>query len=290
MDEMTVQEKKDIYMLLKTAKSWTYGYKAPDFCGEMPVFTDDIVPQDKVTTADTTTQPAQSSMTKTHSLSQKEQSQRQQQSIHAGISLDSIKIKIESCQNCILAKTRKHVVPGEGVQNPVVLVVGEGPGEEEDDSGRPFVGKAGQLLDKMLAAIQLDRTCNCYIANIVKCRPPMNRTPMPDEAAACQGYLEAQIHLLKPTMILAAGRTAVQNLLHTTQGINALRGKFYDYHLGGNENAPAIPLLATFHPSALLRDATLKRPAWEDLKSFKAKLLELAPDYASPFLLKHSEA
>lgn len=210
-----------------------------------------------------------------------------------GITIETIAVKISSCHNCILSKTRKNVVPGEGVAHPIVMVIGEGPGEDEDKSGRPFVGKAGQLLDKMLAAIELDRTCNCYIANIVKCRPPMNRTPMPDEAAACQGYLEAQIHLLKPVLILAAGRTAVQNLLHTTEGINALRGKFFDYHLGSqsagaNQNStPAIPLMATFHPSALLRDESLKRPAWEDLKVFRAKLLELSPDYAASFNEKH---
>lgn len=264
---MTGSEKTDVYNLLKAAKSWTYGYIPADFKETVPVFADDSEPLPVVP-------PVVSTDTAPDSR----------------LSLDTVSSKIGACHNCILAKTRKNVVPGEGVAHPVVMVIGEGPGEEEDNTGRPFVGKAGQLLDKMLAAIELDRTCNCYIANIVKCRPPLNRTPMPDEAASCRGFLEAQIHLLKPMMILAAGRTAAQNLLDTTQGINALRGKFFDYHLGNNPNTPAIPLLATFHPSALLRDESLKRPAWEDLKTFREKLTQLAPDYATPFKAKHTQA
>ena len=177
-----------------------------------------------------------------------------------------------NCRGCRLCETRHNVVIGVGNKNADIMFVGEGPGYHEDMQGEPFVGAAGQLLDKMLAAIKLDRTRNCYIANIVKCRPPQNRTPSPQEAEACSGYLQAQIHLLHPKMILAMGRTAVQNLLQTSQGINALRGKFFDYN--------GIPLLATYHPSALLRNEDLKRPAWEDLKTFKVKLEELCPDYA----------
>jgi DNA polymerase len=261
---MTGNQKSDIYTLLKAAKSWTYGYIPAEYKAEPPAFLDDIA--EEMITPVTPSAPQPSS------------------------SIDTVSSKISQCHNCILSQTRKNVVPGEGVAHPVVMVIGEGPGEDEDNTGRPFVGKAGQLLDKMLAAIELDRSCNCYIANIVKCRPPMNRTPMPDEAAACQGFLEAQIHLLKPTLILAAGRTAAQNLLHTEQGINSLRGKWFDYHLGNNEKSPAIPLLATFHPSALLRDPGLKRPAWEDLKVFRTKLLELAPDYASSYKASHPQA
>ena len=157
----------------------------------------------------------------------------------------------------------------------VVLVIGEGPGEEEDKQGLPFVGPAGQLLDKMLAAISLDRNKNCYIANIVKCRPPMNRDPSPLESQACRAFLETQIHILKPTMILAVGRVAAQNLLLTDESIGRLRGKFFELN--------NIPLMATYHPSALLRNVELKRPAWEDLKLFKSKLLELNPNYESTF-------
>ena len=127
----------------------------------------------------------------------------------------------------------------------------------------------------MLAAIQLDRNVNCYIANIVKCRPPYNRTPNPDEANMCRPFLDAQIHLLKPGMILCAGRTAAQNLLHIDTPLSRIRGTFYDYN--------GIPVLATYHPSALLREPANKRYAWEDLKLFKSKLLECRPDYAKGF-------
>ncbi|MBP5157601.1 MAG: uracil-DNA glycosylase [Treponema sp.] len=193
----------------------------------------------------------------------------------AGITLHSIEEKISRCQNCRLASTRKNTVPGEGSQHPVVMVVGEGPGEMEDRSGRPFVGPAGQLLDRMLAAISLSRTSNCYIANIVKCRPPHNRDPYPDEEEACSPFLEAQIHILKPKVILALGNIAAKKLLNTSEGISRLRGRFYDYN--------GIPLTATYHPSALLHNETLKRPAWEDLKVLRAWLEENAPGYDTPF-------
>lgn len=191
--------------------------------------------------------------------------------------IQNIAKKISECQNCILSQTRKNTVPGEGVQNPLVMVIGEGPGEEEDLSGRPFVGKAGQLLDKMLSAISLDRRLNCYIANIVKCRPPRNRTPMIDEAQACKGFLQAQLHVLKPKYILAMGRTAVQNLLETSDGINALRGKWFSCN--------GIPLMATYHPSALLHDVSLKAPAWQDLKFFRKRLIDEYPKYDEEFRL-----
>jgi DNA polymerase len=162
-------------------------------------------------------------------------------------------------------------VPGVGVTNPLVLVIGEGPGAEEDARGEPFVGPAGQLLDKMLAGIYLSRTTNCYIANIVKCRPPGNRDPSPEEAAACMPYLRQQIAALQPRLILAVGRISAQYLLNTGEGIGRLRGRFFD--LDG------IPLMPTYHPSALLRNADLNAPAWDDLKTFAHRLLELAPEY-----------
>ncbi len=172
--------------------------------------------------------------------------------------------KARACRACGLAATRKSVVFGMGPAQPIVLVVGEGPGAEEDRQGLPFVGASGQLLDKMLAAVGLSRSENCYIANIVKCRPPQNREPAPDEKAACIGYLEAQIEVLKPKIILCAGRTAAQSLLKSSEGINRLRGRELSYE--------GIPVVATYHPSALLRDETLKRPAWEDLKRLRAIL------------------
>jgi DNA polymerase len=165
------------------------------------------------------------------------------------------------------------------------MVIGEGPGADEDETGRPFVGRAGQLLDRMLDSkgkIDLSRSANCYIANIVKCRPPGNRNPQPDEISACLPYLVRQIKLLKPQVILAAGNTAVKTLLDSTEGITRLRGTFTLFRgtllMDSEFN---IPLLPTFHPSALLRDESLKAPVWEDMKTLRAKLCELDGDYAA---------
>lgn len=284
---MTSDEKETIYNLLKLSSSWVYGYKSPKFQGDNVAFDDDVIefiePEPvHIEAAPAKTEPApleQQPAAETTVGATVPASEPVRNENKSGITLDSICEKISSCRNCVLANTRKNTVPGEGVEHPYVMVIGEGPGEDEDLSGRPFVGKAGQLLDKMLAAIALSRTTNCYIANIVKCRPPMNRTPMPDEAAACAGYLQAQIHLLKPKFILAMGRTAVQNLLKTNTGINALRGQWLEFQFG-NER---IPLMATYHPSALLRDERLKAPAWQDLKKFREKLLAEKPDYAEIF-------
>ena len=198
-------------------------------------------------------------------------------------SLQAVAADIRACKACGLAPTRTLAVPGEGVERPLVMVIGEGPGADEDRAGRPFVGKAGQLLDKMLQSIGLSRDKNCFIANTVKCRPPGNRYPAPDEIAACFPYLERQITLLRPKIILCAGRAAAQNLLKTSMGINALRGSFGEFRMNksdglsfeGNDDdieETAIPVLCINHPSALLRDESLKRPAWEDLKLLKARL------------------
>lgn len=283
---MTSDEKNSIYNLLKLSSSWVYGYKSPKFEGDDIVFDDDVIEfiednepavqqSDKINNV-----PVQEpEIAATAAAEPVEKRESEQQKTSGGITLETLASKISSCRNCVLCNGRKNTVPGEGIDHPYVMVIGEGPGEDEDLTGRPFVGKAGQLLDKMLAAIGLGRTANCYIANIVKCRPPMNRTPMPDEAAACAGYLQAQIHLLKPKFILAMGRTAVQNLMHTATGINDLRGKWLQYQFG-NE---VIPLMATYHPSALLRNEQLKAPAWEDLKKFREKLLAEKPDYAEVF-------
>jgi DNA polymerase len=170
-------------------------------------------------------------------------------------------------------------VPGEGVPHPLVLVVGEGPGADEDAAGRPFVGKAGQLLDRILSGIGLSRDKNCFIANVVKCRPPGNRDPLPAEIAACLPFLERQIDLLKPLAILAVGRVPANTLLNDDRGIGKLRGCFTEYR-SRKAGGPAIPLLATYHPSALLRDEALKRPVWEDVKLLMGKLEGLDPAYA----------
>ena len=193
-----------------------------------------------------------------------------------GLSIKSITEEISKCSACGLAATRTNTVPGEGVSHPFVMVIGEGPGADEDKTGKPFVGKAGQLLDRMLASIGLSREKNCYIANIVKCRPPGNRDPDPKETAACFPYLERQILLLKPLLILCVGRVAAQCLLNTSQGINALRGEFIELKIADT----SVPVLPTFHPSALLRDESLKRPAWEDLKLLRTRLASISKEYA----------
>ncbi len=190
-------------------------------------------------------------------------------------SLEEISEKVKACKNCGLHAGRKNAVPGAGAEQAFVLIIGEGPGAEEDLRGEPFVGRSGQLLDKMLEAISLSRLSNVYIANVVKCRPPGNRDPLPAESAACSEFLKAQIDLIKPKAILVLGRIAAQNLLATKEGINRLRGRFFDYK--------GIPLMPTYHPSALLRDENLKRPAWEDLKLFREKLRSLEPEYERKF-------
>ena len=189
-------------------------------------------------------------------------------------SMQELYAAVARCSACGLGATRIKPVAGEGPEelsrltNSVdVMVIGEGPGADEDRQGRPFVGRAGQLLDKMLEAIQLSRKTNCYITNVVKCRPPQNRDPAPDGRSCCTAFLEAQIRFTHPKMILVMGRIAAQHLLQTSEGIGRLRGRFFDYQ--------GIPLMPTYHPSALLRDESLKRPAWEDLKRFRARLQEL---------------
>jgi uracil-DNA glycosylase family 4 len=181
-----------------------------------------------------------------------------------GSRLAEVARAVADCRRCPLHRGRKRTVPGEGVINPQVLVVGEGPGAEENATGRPFVGKAGQYLDKWLKAIDLDRTSNCYIANIVKCRPPGNRDPLPEESEACLPYLQEQIAALRPRAILAVGRIAAQVLTGRAVGIGELRSLEHDF--GG------IPLVATYHPSAVLRDPSLRAPVWEDLKRLNALL------------------
>ncbi|GAB1481440.1 uracil-DNA glycosylase [Treponema sp.] len=182
----------------------------------------------------------------------------------AGDSLEKIAQEVRLCTACPLAASRKNTVSGEGVAKPQVLVIGEGPGADEDACGRPFVGKAGQLLDKMLSSIDLSREINCFIGNLVKCRPPNNRDPAPEEISACAPFLARQLALLQPKAILSVGRVPTQALLESTEGIGRLRGRFTEYR--------GIPFLPSYHPSALLRDETLKRPAWEDLKTLKSFL------------------
>ncbi len=164
-----------------------------------------------------------------------------------------------TCTHCPLHKTRTHAVPGVGNRQAEWLVIGEAPGADEDRQGEPFVGRAGQLLNSMLKAIGLARE-QVFITNILKCRPPNNRDPLPEEAATCEPYLKRQIELIKPRIILAVGRIAAQNLLKTDTKIGALRGKRHVYP--GSD----IPVVVTYHPAYLLRSPQEKRKSWEDLQ------------------------
>ena len=174
-----------------------------------------------------------------------------------GLGWGELAASVAACRLCPLCKARKQAVLGVGDVNADWLFVGEGPGAEEDQRGEPFVGQAGKLLDNMLAAIGLKRGQNVYIANAVKCRPPENRTPAPEEAAACRPYLQRQIELIRPKLIVALGRPAAQTLLQTEVKIAAARGRLHDYH--------GIPLIVTYHPAYLLRTLLDKAKAWEDL-------------------------
>ena len=177
--------------------------------------------------------------------------------------LASVAAEVSACVKCGLSANRTTTVPGEGSLDAPVLFVGEGPGAEEDRTGRPFVGAAGQYLDKWLASINLDRA-RCFIANCVKCRPPQNREPHPEEIGACLPYLERQIDAVKPRLICCLGRIAAQTLLGTTSSLGALRGKIHQ--------RKGIPVIVTYHPSAVLRDQGLRKPVWEDLKVLKSLL------------------
>ncbi|MEO8478614.1 MAG: uracil-DNA glycosylase [Gemmatimonadota bacterium] len=171
--------------------------------------------------------------------------------------LDDVAKSIASCTACPLCEGRTHTVPGEGNPHADLMVVGEGPGEQEDLSGRPFVGRAGSLLDKMLDSIEIPRA-QVFIANVVKCRPPRNRAPLPDERQACLPYLQRQIALVQPRVILALGGTAAEALLGVKQTLGSLRLKVH--------TLDSTPLVVTYHPAALLRNPNWKRPAWDDLR------------------------
>lgn len=179
--------------------------------------------------------------------------------------LDTLESAIRGCTACDLCESRTQAVPGVGNRNADLLIIGEAPGQEEDRRGEPFVGRAGQLLDRMLAAIDLDRQ-TVYITNVLKCRPPKNRDPKPDEVQACSPYLRRQIELIEPKAILAVGRIAAQQLLETGETIGRLRGR---WHRFGPRDTP---LLVSYHPAYLLRSPGEKRKAWADLKRVRDAL------------------
>ena len=180
--------------------------------------------------------------------------------------LEALVERVGDCRSCRLCQERNSIVFGDGNPDAGVLLVGEGPGANEDIQGKPFVGKAGHLLDKILASIELDRG-SVYITNIVKCRPPGNRTPSRDEVAACWWILEEQIEIMRPGVIVALGAPASRTMTGSTDGIGKLRGSIHRY---GD-----IPVVPTYHPAALLRTKALKRPVWEDMKKLRKLLEEL---------------
>ena len=180
--------------------------------------------------------------------------------------LDELEDKINNCTNCALHKGRNKFVFGSGNPNADVMVVGEGPGAEEDKQGLPFVGRAGKLLTDILKAINFERD-DVYIGNIVKCRPPENRTPLPDEMETCLPYLRKQIELIKPKLILCLGLTAVKGLLNKKDSLTSMRGKVFEFE--------EAKVMITYHPAALLRNPNWKRPCWEDLQKFKELYDEL---------------
>jgi DNA polymerase len=178
------------------------------------------------------------------------------------ITLDEVRKELGDCKRCKLHRTRKTIVFGEGNEKTKLMFIGEGPGYDEDVQGRPFVGKAGQLLTKILQSINLPRE-EVYITNIIKCRPPQNRNPEPDEIQSCNPFLMKQIDVIQPKIICALGAFASQTLLKTDAKITALRGKFYDFE--------GIQVIPTYHPAFLLRNPERKREVWEDMK----KIVEL---------------
>lgn len=179
----------------------------------------------------------------------------------------TLKTDCLACQRCPLHTTRHNVVFGQGVENAEVLFVGEGPGQSEDEQGLPFVGRSGQLLDKYLFAIDLDRASNCYIANIVKCRPPENRDPLGVEQDACIGYLRRQVALLRPKIIVCLGRIAAMRIIKPDFKITREHGQWFEKN--------GFQMMAVYHPAALLRDPRRRPESFEDFKGLQQKINEL---------------
>lgn len=177
--------------------------------------------------------------------------------------LDDIRAELGNCQRCRLAKSRRQIVFGGGNPGARLVFVGEAPGYEEDLKGEPFIGPAGQLLTKIIHAIEMTREA-VYILNVVKCRPPQNRNPLPDEIEACSSFMTKQIRSIAPEFICTLGKFAAQTLLQTDQPISRLRGRFYDYQ--------GIQLMPTFHPSYLLHNPGKKREVWQDMQKLMAAM------------------
>lgn len=187
--------------------------------------------------------------------------------------LENIKLSCQNCRKCQLSKTRTNIVFSDGVPNNKLMLIGEAPGYYEDQEGKPFVGRSGQLLDKILESVGLSRNKDIYICNVIKCRPPENRNPTQEEQVLCRKYLEAQIDILKPKLILLCGSIAMKAMLDTNVGITKNRGKWFD----GPNNSRMMPI---FHPSYLLRNSTRteggpKWLTWQDFKEIKKEFDKL---------------
>jgi len=189
----------------------------------------------------------------------------------AAAELERIAAEVNQCRKCSLGSTRTNAVPGEGNAGARIVFVGEAPGADEDAQGRPFVGRAGQLLNRIIAAMGLERG-EVYICNIIKCRPPENRDPRPDEIVHCLPYLQRQIEAINPEIVVALGAHAARTLLDTNQSIGQLRGHFHEYYTGIGK--PVIRLMATYHPAYLLRSYSHenRQRVWEDMKKVLAEL------------------
>lgn len=236
---MTAQEKESLYNLLKTVSSSIDGYTSVSFKNENPSFSDDNEIKETVTAQNIP--PVQN-----HDF--------------------NISSKIDSCTRCPLCRTSQTKKTGIGVSNPFVYVLLDSPNNE------PMIN---ELLTKMLSAISLNTETNCYISTVVKCHTPSNREPNGEEIASCLSFVDAEISMLKPKIIIAMGKTAAQTLLRTNLAITDLRGEFTEYN--------GIPLMPTFHPKTLIVGPQFKGPAWSDLKLVKAKLLQLVPFYENTF-------
>ena len=203
-------------------------------------------------------------LSKEHSI--KNDAQFSQNSSESKNTLEEYRISICLCKECNLGETRKNFVYGTGDPNADLMLIGEAPGKDEDLKGEPFVGRAGELLDKILLAIDKKRGRGVYIANVLKCRPPDNRDPLPSEVNKCEPYLIKQIKIVKPKLIVALGRIAGKTLLKIDKPLKEMRGKIHSYN--------GTPLIVTYHPAALLRNSNFKKPAWDDFQWIRDQLIK----------------
>lgn len=202
--------------------------------------------------------------------------------------LDSLKEMVANCTRCVLSRTRTRTVFSDGNPEADIMLIGEGPGQDEDRTGIPFVGRAGQLLTQILASVGIDRQNDIYICNTVKCRPPQNRKPEPEEMDACFSYLEGQIYQVRPKLILLAGATAVQDVLKTREGITRIRGRWFDTAFG-------IKAMPIFHPSYLLRNpskekGTPKWLMWQDIREIRRMADEMGIRISGPASASNTDA